>query len=418
MLGVSLPMPSRRHFLATTLAACLCSTHAGAHQKRPRRILLKSGWQTVNIGDIGHTPGMLRLLAEFLPEVEITLWPNNIGDGVEELLRRNFPKVRIVQGDAVKDAFAECDFLLHGSGASFVAAKAVAQWVKETGKPYGVVGITFSGFTSAETKELCDGARFMFFRDSASLARARELGIACPIMDFGPDAAFGVNLRDDAKAEAFLAANGLVEGQFLCCIPRLRYTPYWLIPTKKATFDERKNARNEEMKEHDHAPLREAITEVVRKTPMKILLCPEDMTQMAVGKELIFDTLSTEVKNRVVWRQNYWLTDEALSTYVRSAGLFGNEMHSPIMALGNGVPAIVCRWAEQTTKGLMWRDIGLGDWLFDLDQEAEVARLAPTVLALAQNPDAAKIKAARALAVVRARQKAVFAVVEKELAKG
>ena len=43
-------------------------------------------------------------------------------------------------------------------------------------------------------------------------------------------------------------------------------------------------------------------------------------------------------------------------------GLFGSEMHSPIMALSNGIPAIVCRFAEQTTKGIMC-DIGLGDWL-------------------------------------------------------
>jgi hypothetical protein len=26
--------------------------------------------------------------------------------------------------------------------------------------------------------------------------------------------------------------------------------------------------------------------------------------------------------------------------------------------------------AEQTSKGIRWRDIGLGDWLFDFDQEA------------------------------------------------
>ncbi|MEX0819126.1 MAG: hypothetical protein WD070_06025 [Pirellulaceae bacterium] len=31
------------------------------------------------------------------------------------------------------------------------------------------------------------------------------------------------------------------------------------------------------------------------------------------------------------WRPDYWLTGKAISTYVRSAGLFGNEMHSPIM---------------------------------------------------------------------------------------
>ena len=27
------------------------------------------------------------------------------------------------------------------------------------------------------------------------------------------------------------------------------------------------------------------------------------------------------------------------------------------------VPAIVGRFAEQTSKGFMWRDIGLGEWL-------------------------------------------------------
>jgi hypothetical protein len=103
---------------------------------------------------------------------------------------------------------------------------------------------------------------------------------------------------------------------------------------------------------------------------------------MAVGKELLIDTLPDDVKPKVVWRPNYWLTGEALSTYVRSAGLFGNEMHSPIMCIGNGIPAIVCRWAEQTSKGLMWRDIGLGDWLFDLDKDDELARVADAVLAM------------------------------------
>src|SRR5206468_149699 len=152
----------------------------------------------------------------------------------------------------------------------------------------------------------------------------------------------------------------------------------------------------EEMKEHDHAPLRDAITAVVRQTPLKVLVCPEDMTQMAIGKELLVDKLPADVRPRVVWREKYWLTDEALSTYIRSAGLFGLEMHSPIMCIGNGIPAIVCRFAEQTSKGFMWRDIGLGDWLFDMDEDADVAKVVPAVLALARDPAAAREKAARA----------------------
>jgi hypothetical protein len=101
-----------------------------------------------------------------------------------------------------------------------------------------------------------------------------------------------------------------------------------------------------------------------------------------------------------VWRDKFWLPDEAVSVYRRSAGVFGHEMHSPIMCIGSGIPAIVCRWAEQSTKGFMWRDIGLGEWLFDFDNEADLPRLAPAVLALAQDPQGAKKKAERAREVV------------------
>jgi hypothetical protein len=116
-----------------------------------------------------------------------------------------------------------------------------------------------------------------------------------------------------------------------------------------------------------------------------------------------------------VWRKDYWLTDEALSTYLRSAGLFGNEMHSPIMCIGHGIPAIVCRWAEQTSKGTMWRDIGLADWLFDFDDESDVARMPSTVLTLALDPAAAKAKAEQARAFVEKRQREMMAVVRRHL---
>src|SRR6185295_20123935 len=123
-----------------------------------------------------------------------------------------------------------------------------------------------------------------------------------------------------------------------------------------------------------------------------------------------------DVRARIVWRDRYWLTGEALSTYRRSAGLFGLEMHSPIMCIGQGVPALVGRFAEQTSKGMMWRDIGLGDWLFDFDVDSEVARMPSTVLTLAQDPAAAKAKAAKARAFVEQRQRETMGILGKQLA--
>ncbi|MEY4483363.1 MAG: hypothetical protein RL693_815, partial [Verrucomicrobiota bacterium] len=373
---------NRRHFLSTATAASFFSAIAYAKENKVRRLVLRSSWQTVNIGDIAHTPGVLHLLEQYLPDVEVRLWPGSVSNGVEEMLTQRFPKLKIVKGpEDLKAAFAECDFLLHGSGPSLVAEKDVAKWSQETGKPYGVYCITISttGPTAskptaesafAKTIALLSGAKFVYFRDSVSLQLAKDKGCTSPIMEFCPEGSFAVDLRNDAAADAFLKANNLEQGKFLCCIPRYRNTPYWKMKPGVA-FDEKKHARNEAMKEHDLGPLREAIIAVVKQTDMKVLVCPEDSSQMEIGKEMLIDKLPEDVKAKVVWRPTYWLTDEALSTYVRSAGLFGAEMHSPIMCIGNGIPAIVCRWTEQTSKGLMWRDIGLGEWLFDMDVESE-----------------------------------------------
>jgi hypothetical protein len=98
---------------------------------------------------------------------------------------------------------------------------------------------------------------------------------------------------------------------------------------------------------------------------------------------------------------------------VRSAGLFGLEMHSPILCIGSGIPAIVGRFAEQSSKGIMWRDIGLGDWLFDFDDEADIKRYVPAVLAMVKDPAAAKRKAATARAFVERRQRETMAILAK-----
>lgn len=418
----------RRTFLRKSGNAALALSFAAAlpmHSRKSPHILLRSSWQTVNIGDIAHTPGVLRILKTHLPNVQVTLWPSNVDNGVEQLLLNEFPELKIAKpgSNELRQAFDECDFLLHGSGASIVAERDLIRWKKETGKPYGIYGITFprksstsihdnSDETLAQSVEVLSDATFVYFRDSKSLEFARSLGAKSPVMEFGPDGAFACDLKDDEKAETFLSANRLEPEKFLCCIPRLRYTPYWTIK-KTSSFDPVKHARNEEMKEHDHAPLRDAIIQVIQQTDLKILICPEDRTQMSVGKEMLYDKLPTEVVNRVVWRPDYWLTGEAVSVYTRSAGLFGNEMHSPIMCVGHGIPAIVCRFEEQTSKGFMWQDIGLGDWLFDHDSVDDRNRIASTVLNIAMNPVAARTKATAAKQFVQSRQAATMATLSK-----
>ncbi len=420
---------NRRVFLkqvatgATVLYTLPALSHVPSEKKKT--VLLCSSWQTFNIGDIAHTPGVLAIFERFLPDVNVILWPHDVGNGVKEILQKRFPKVPIVQSEQdVKTAFAEADFFVHGSGPSLVGRGNIVRWTEATGKPYGVFGITFPGKYVArdvELKadpldvELLNKAAFVFFRDSPSLDFAKKTGISCPIMEFGPDGTFAVDLHNDELASAFLKEHGLEEGKFMCCIPRYRYTEEWLAKGKNRPYVQEHVDINNKMKHHDNAPLREAITRIVRETDLKVLICPEDETHVAIGKSVIFDYLPEDVKKRVVWRDRYWLVDEALSTYKRSAGLFGLEMHSPIICIGQGIPAVVCRFYEQSTKGYMWRDIGLGDWLFDMDIPEEVEKIVPTILSIAKNPATAKEKALRARAYVEKRHKEMTEILADHL---
>ncbi len=408
---------NRRRFLKTTLAAAVLPNLASAQDSKPKkRILLRSSWQKVNIGDIAHTPGMLALLEKHLPEYGVTLWPSSVDNGVEEMLLKRFPKLKILGKEVglKAESFKTHDLLLHGSGPGIVGQQSILEWVEKTGKPYGIGGVTWSGTKDSEGVKVISGAKFAFFRDSVSLELAKKMGATCPIMEFGPDATFACDLVNDAPAVAWLKEVGLEEGKFMCCIPKLRNSPYWEIK-KGVAIDAKKHARNEEMKEHDIGPLRNAVIAVVQQTPMKVLLCPEDASQMQLNKEMIYGKLPEDVKKKVVWRQDYWLTDFAQSVYNRCAGLFGNEQHSPIMCIGHGISAIVCRYKEQTSKGFMWRDIGLGEWLFDHDLDEAEKGLTPAVLAIANDQPAARAKAAKGKAVADERMKHMMDVLRAEL---
>src|SRR5688572_15166488 len=98
---------NRRNFLKTALAAAaLPSVAIPQGATVTRRILLRSSWQTVNIGDIAHTPGMLALLQKHLPEYEVTLWPSSVDNGVEAMLKQRFTKVKILGKEVGRKAEA------------------------------------------------------------------------------------------------------------------------------------------------------------------------------------------------------------------------------------------------------------------------------------------------------------------------
>ncbi|QBE61903.1 polysaccharide pyruvyl transferase family protein [Pseudoduganella lutea] len=424
--------PSRRRALGVLSAAAGAAMlpFAALAAAGPRRIILRSHWQIENIGDVAHTPAALALLERHLPQVEVTLWPwyDEVPAHEIRMLTNRFPKLKIAQGklDAngagstpeLEAAVASADFMLHNSGPYALAWMDLEAFSKRTGKPFGVYGVTYGHwiFGNAE-KDTLTRAAFAYFRDSVSLRKAELDGVKAPIMGWSPDVVFSTDVADDAAAARLLEKLGLADSRFMVCLPKQRYTPTWLHVRKKRAFDGRQHQRNEEMKDFDHAPLREAIVAVVRQTGLKILIGNEDETETEIGKTWVYDHLPEDVRRKVVWLDRPWTLEEAMGVYKRCEGMFSNEMHSPIMCIGLGVPAIVNRWVEQSSKGRMWDDIGLSEWLFNFDVEEEVAAFPAAVLKMAQQPAESRARAGRARDLTRRRHAETMAVLGKELDK-
>src|SRR5205085_4334046 len=117
------PMHTRRHFIAALGAALGASAFAAGGKKKT--ILLQSAWDTVNIGDIGHTPGTLHIIEQHLPEVHVILWAMKLDERVTAILRRRFPQVEIVQGsltgssardEQLRQAIGRADLFIRNSG--------------------------------------------------------------------------------------------------------------------------------------------------------------------------------------------------------------------------------------------------------------------------------------------------------------
>ena len=399
---------NRRTFLAASLAAA--APAARADDRPGRKILLRSSWQTVNIGDIAHTPGMLALLEKHRPADEVTLWPSGLNAAVTKILTTRFPKLKIAATKAEQDAaLAACDFFLHGSGPGLVG-KAAAEQARRAGKPYGFAGVTLNDDELKNDRELLAGAKFVFTRDGDSLTAFQKADIKGPTAAFGPDATFALDLRDEPAADKLLADHKLEAGKFLCAVPRLRWTPYWEIHPETTKPNPARSAANEAFAERDHAKMRAAIIAWVTATKQRVFLVPEMTYAVPRLKPFLYDPLPAAIKPSVTVLDRYWLTAEAASVYARAAAVVSFEMHSPIMAISAGVPAVLLRQPTDTRKGQMWRDIGLDPWIFEIDASTGTD-IAARVVEIGADLPAARKTAEKARGVARDKMAAMVAAI-------
>jgi len=406
---------NRRSFLHQTsavLATAALSSRAFAETK-PKTIVLQSAWATHNIGDIGHTPGTLRVLEQYLPEAKVVLWAMKLDERVTTMLRTRFPKVEIVQGSLVKEseanekliaAIRNCDLFIRNSGMG--QDLSFMQFCQKNGKRYGLFGQSYftdmvEGKGAEERIALLNGASFIYTREKKTLGILKGAGVKPPVLEFGPDGCFGIDVRDDARGLATMQKFGLEERKFIT-IQLRTHTPSHpgvddkrpqklnpLHPTPQMIADDERRA----------AKYCDLITRWVKKTGHKVLIAPEVQKEMEHNKRFIYDKLPAEIQKHVVNLEYFWNADEAASVFARAHTVVCHEPHSPIIALANGTPIIHTFSEFHSPKCWMFRDIGLPEWLLEFDTTS-VDLWAETLFAIDADYAGAQAKVKKAMAYV------------------
>jgi polysaccharide pyruvyl transferase WcaK-like protein len=402
-------------------------------------IILRSSWNDANIGDQGHTPGTLKLLERHIPEAEILLWHTEERPSTEAIVQRNFPKVKIIRGHfygktaeeeaELKRNFDRADLYMHGSGMGFNYGLFGFDWggsistltplwhCMEKGIPYGLYGNSFDRFAEPSPyvyRSALNKAAFMYCRDTESLKFIRNEKFTAEVMEFAPDGCFGIDVKDESKAIAFLNENKLQDKKFLTVVIRTN-TPKLgvkgsgdLLNPAQATPEQQEKDRNRMEK------IRFIITRWVRDTGMLVLLAPEVNKEINYAKKWVYDELEKDVRDKVIWREKFWDVDEAMSVYSRAHTVVGMEPHSLIIALAAGVPVVHVPDFNWGRKAWMFRDIGLEKWLYDIDKTS-AATIADTVSLIHKNYPAAKQEVKKAMDIVKQRQSASMNFIRKKI---
>jgi polysaccharide pyruvyl transferase WcaK-like protein len=411
------------------LAASLAGAEPAAQPPVPvagaKRILLYSGWAVHNIGDVGHTPGTLRYLGQHLPEAQVTCWLRKSNAAVLAMLKTRFPAVTFVtdsnldnMGKAstpeLQTAFDGADLFMQNSGMHFTR-----YWQPPVGllqacirhkKPFGLYGQSFDGFRPLDAEALpglLSQAAFIFCRDTESLKFLRGAGVAPKILEFGPDGCFGIDVRDDAKAAAFMQANGLEPKKFITVTLRT---------DKEVSVIQSEETGGPTALTPDEwaGRLRELITAWVTRTGLKVAIVPEVEKEIAPGKRLLFDLLPENIRTHVVHLDRWWTADEATALYAQAHTVVAVEPHSCIMALAMGTPAIHWFTWKHGYKAWMFRDIGLSEWLIDIDHEPTSNAIA-ALERITVRYDLAQQKVKRAMAFVNARSAEMMSDVRRAM---
>lgn len=363
-------------------------------------LVLRSAWQTCNIGDICLTPAMLGVLRRNFGEMKITCWAHAVNDPIRRLAEQACPGISWIQGGLgspgqppdrdIEDILSSADFFLYNSGPLFTYRGGAQQWdysinsalplffCQARGIPYALYAQSFELAPPAGMVlgNLFSGAAAISCRDSRSLSTLQGSGVRKA--ELAPDIAFAFEMRNEHAAEDFLCAECLAPGGFLAVCS------HYAIESRPGVC---------EHGERYAATIRAVIERWTEQTGLPVLLYPEDDREIGTNHEFLYSRLSAKARALVRERKTFWLPDEALAVLSKARAIFSMEPHGMMMVLGNaGIPVLHPMIWEFGIKAQLWADIGLEDWLFDLEA-TDASHMSRVLLDIHERYDGARAMA-------------------------
>lgn len=417
-------MTTRRNFLRSSgLVLGAATVPASAQTSNSQKtVLLQCAWATKNIGDIGHTPGTLRFLEQYLPEAKVILWAANTNEAVDAMLMKRFPKLEIVKGSlskeggAVQEAIKRSDFFLRGPGMG--QSTDFMKYCQKAGKPWGLQAQSYfpdmvTGPGAEERIALLNSADFIYCRDSKTLKLLQDTGVKPPVLEWAPDGCFGIDVRDEEKALARLKKHGLEDKKFITIQLRTHS------PTSPGVDDKRPQKLNplhptpENIADDTRRAkvYQDLIAMWVKETGWKVVIAPEVYKEMEYNKKFIYDTLPDDLKKHVVNFDEFWNVDEACSFYARAHTVICHEPHTPIMALAMGTPMMHTFSEFHSPKCWMFKDIGLEEWAPEFDA-TPASKMFEILMGIHKDYPAAQAKVKKAMTYVEERAQSQMKVLK------
>ncbi len=243
-------------------------------------------------------------------------------------------------------------------------------------------------------------ARFLYCRDSDSLGYLEQRHLLNSHSGFGPDTTFFFVRPDTAWAKEFLQRHALLEGRFAVFMVRI---PICKPGTADPVAGAVSPTRLADLMEKN----RYVIEQWVAKTGLKVLIAHEGADTISSAREHLWNILSPQTKEQCVYMDQFWTTEQAFAVYHRARLMISMEIHSAFLALGAGTPVVHHPFVEAGRKMEVFHDLGLGDWLIDID-EGSGADILSAALSIHEDDSTARARIDAILPMLKAKASSIL----------